>query len=701
MPARPRPIRLEDLFELKAVGRVAVSPSGQTIVYELKRCDQKENKNFVQLWRVDVPSAASTRNGERISRPRPLTAGGAWSDTRPRFSPDGTRVAFLSTRDKGCCLFVLPLDGGEPRRLTEPDGFAHDFDWSPDSRRIVFTWQAMSEREKLERDGKYDELKKRPQYKHVTRLFHKLDGAGWWNGNYTHVYLVDAEGGRPRQLTRGSYDDQEPRFSPDGRLVSFTSNRVENPDLFPENADLFVVRPSGGPSRKITRKKGSCRGHAWSPDGGQIAFIGNPGGPHDAWKYPTTVWSVASAGGRPRSLTPRIDNECFATTLSDVVTSAFEVPQVVWSADGRRLLFLVSRRGATELCSCSATGGDVRTEIGGETSIHFLHQARPDGPIALCSGDATDPGDVHLAQQRPANDARKPLNGRPAPARAADRSKARWDVQRLTFVNRPLLERIAVVEPEPFTVKSRGAEVHGWVLRPPGFVRGRKYPAILEIHGGPQAQYGHAFFHEMQWLAAQGYVVAYSNPRGSTGNGNQFRRAIHADWGNLDYIDVMKVADWLAARPYVDRRRMGITGGSYGGYMTNWVIGHTDRFAAAVTQRSVWNMVSMYGTSDYGWDLGTEFGGKPWENAAALHRCSPMTFVRNIRTPLLIEHEEEDHRCPIEQAEQLFTALKVLGRTVEMVRFEGESHGLSRTGRPQNRAERLRRIAGWFDRYLK
>jgi dipeptidyl aminopeptidase/acylaminoacyl peptidase len=264
-----------------------------------------------------------------------------------------------------------------------------------------------------------------------------------------------------------------------------------------------------------------------------------------------------------------------------------------------------------------------------------------------------------------------------------------------------VLARIDVADPEPFSVRSGSVHVHGWLLKPPGFNPRRKYPAIIEIHGGPQVQYGCAFFHELQCLAAAGYVVVYANPRGGSGYGLKFMSAIRGRWGGLDYQDVMRVANWLFARPFVDKRRVGVTGGSYGGYMTNWLIGHTNRFAAAVTQRSVVNIESIIGTSDYGYQLGEELGGWPWKNVERLRRQSPLTFVKNIKTPLLIIHSEQDLRCAIEQAEQLFMSLRLLGREVEFVRFEGECHELSRGGRPQNRAERLRRILGWFEKHLR
>jgi dipeptidyl aminopeptidase/acylaminoacyl peptidase len=675
-------MQLDDLFRTKAVGRSAISPDGRQVVFELKRFDLNENKNFVQLMIAEV----ATRSV------RPLTAGNH-SDTMPRWSPDGARLAFLSDREKTTCLYVMEMTGGEPRRVTDRDGHARDFDWSPDGRRLVYAYQPLTEREKLERDEKKEELKRRPQYKHVRRLKHKLDGAGWWNGEYAHVHLVLASGGKSRQLTFGDYDDLEPRFSPDGRLVSFVSNRVENPDLNFENADIHVVRPAGGPIRKITDMQGGCAGHAWSPDGQWIAYIGDAARPGQGWKHVQQIWVVPARGGRPRNVSRHIDNQCMNVTLGDVTGQAFEHVPLIWSADGREVMFLVSSRGSTHLVSQRIGARQSHTLIGGQINVFSAQRTGADGPIAISAGSGTQPGDVFVYSGGTVDLGRK-LLGRPAGAMLDG------PLRQLSDVNRDLFERVEISTPEEFTVRNGSTQLQGWILRPPRFNPRRRYPAILEIHGGPAAQYGASFFHEMQWMAAKGYVVLFGNPRGSAGYGLNYMRCIHADWGNLDFKDVMRLADHLFSRPYVDRRRVGVTGGSYGGFMTNWLVGHTDRFRAAATQRSVVNLESMFGTSDFGYDLGNDAGGKPWENVERLRSQSPLKFVRNIRTPLLIEHEEEDHRCPIEQAEQLFTALKVLGRTVELVRFEGESHGLSRGGRPQNRRERLRWILAWFDKYL-
>ncbi|MCH8807204.1 MAG: S9 family peptidase [Planctomycetes bacterium] len=666
--AKKRPMKLDDLFAMKAVGKVALAPDGRRVVFELKRFDLKENKNFVQLMIADVESG---KVGE-------LSKADKHSDTRPQWSRDGARLAFLSTREKATCLFVLPMTGGEPRRVSDRDGNVTDFCWAPNGRRLAYTYQPMNERDKLARDDKQYEIRKRPEYKHVTRLTHKLDGVGFWNGNHTHVFVVGATGGKPKQLTTGNYDDSEPRFSPDGRLVSFVSNRTEDPDRLYDQSAIYVVSASGGRIKRITRGTGYAAHHSWSPDGQTLAYHGAPHKPGLWWKYDEHIWLVDAKGGKSRELTRDIDNTCGNVTLGDVAGTPFDSPPPIWSLDGARLYFLVSEQGATRLYSRSIHRKDTRCEVGGNVVISDVQRTARDGRIALTIGTATNPGDVFVAD---------PNDG--------------CALKRLSEVNGNLFKRVAAVEPEEFWLKSGNSKLHCWVLKPPGFKANRKYPAILEVHGGPQAQYGYSFFHEMQWMAAKGYVVAYCNPRGSSGYGCDFRKCIIGQWGSVDHQDVKKLGDWLFARPFVDRKRVGITGGSYGGFMTNWVIGRETRYRAAVTQRSCVNFESFFGTSDCGFVIAGELKGLPWKDHEKLRQQSPLTFVKNIKTPLLIVHSEQDLRCPLEQAEQLFVALKYLGRVVEFVAFEGESHGLSRGGRPQNRGERLRRIVGWFDKQMK
>ncbi len=665
--AKKRPMKIDDLFKLRAVGKVAISPDGGRIAFELKRFSLDENKNFCQIMLVDVAS------GEM----RALTQGDH-TDAMPRWSPDGSRLAFVSSRDKGATLWTLPMDGGQPTRLTKPDGSVKDFDWSPDGRYIAYAYQEMSEREKLERDEKKDELKRRPAIKHITRLTHKLDGAGFWNGEYTHVWVMRADGGGQKQLTRGAFDHAEPRFSPDGRLVSMIANRSEDPDRLFDQNNIFVIPRGGGTLRQVTRGPGNRQSHAWSPDGKLIAFIGNPCKPGEWWKHDEHIYVVDVKGGNPRDLAPSVDLLCMNATAGDVASSGFVTHPPLWAADSGSVMFNASEHGCGRMFTIGLREKQPRRVIGGDVNIYQASQARPGGAVALAIGTAAHPCDVFVAD-----------------------AESGWKPRQLTDVNGDALKRVEVVAPETFSVRSDNVTVQGWVIKPPGFRANKRYPAILQIHGGPQSHYGAGFFHEMQMLAARGYVVVYSNPRGGTSYGLDFRKCIFRDWGNLDYKDMRKIGDWMFRQKFIDPKRVGVTGGSYGGFMTNWIVAHEHRYQAAVTQRSVVSMASMFGVSDFGFAIAGEFNGLPWKGQRTLEKYSPLTYVDKIKTPLLIIHSEQDLRCPVEEADQLFTALKYLKREVEYVRFEGESHGLSRGGRPQNRAERLRRIAGWFDKYLK
>jgi len=353
----------------------------------------------------------------------------------------------------------------------------------------------------------------------------------------------------------------------------------------------------------------------------------------------------------------------------------------VWTADGERLVFLVSSEGSAHLHTAGRGGGETAPITSGPRDFSAPHASRDGSHVAMVGTDPTTPPEVFTMEIAPEGTAGEPV--------------------RRSFLNRDWCKARVVAEPEEFRVPSdEGHAIHGWLLRPPGADPGKKLPLALEVHGGPHAQYGWAFFHELQVLAASGYVVAYANPRGSQGYGRDFGAAILKDWGNRDFKDLMDVVDHVSALEGVDETRVGILGGSYGGFMTNWALGHSDRFRCGVTQRSVVSMTSMFGSSDYGTWLHDELGASPWEDPELYRRLSPLASVDRIEAPLLIIHSENDHRCPIAEGEQLYTALKWRRKTVEMVRFRGESHGLSRGGRPLNRIERLERIVGWLERYL-
>ncbi|MBX6342768.1 MAG: S9 family peptidase [Thermomicrobiaceae bacterium] len=349
-----------------------------------------------------------------------------------------------------------------------------------------------------------------------------------------------------------------------------------------------------------------------------------------------------------------------------------------WSPDGRAIFVLASDHGATSLFRVDLETGEVTRAVGGDRRIGMA-QPLPGGEgVVFAASEPTSPGEIFVAG----------LDGR--------------GERQLTDVNRAWRDEVALAEPEELWATSPdGTRVQAWLLRPPGARRDIACPLILYIHGGPVAQYGLGFMHEFQLLAGLGYAVLYANPRGSTGYGEEFAAKLHRAWGEADMPDLMACVDEAIARGGIDPERLGVAGGSYGGIMTNWVIAHTDRFKAAVTQRCCSNYVSMYGTDDisYNWSR-YSFGAEVWEDPELYWRLSPISYVARIQTPLLITHSEEDYRCPIEQAEQLYTALKRLRRTVEFVRFPNESHGLSRSGQPKHRVERLNAIVDWFQRYL-
>jgi acylaminoacyl-peptidase len=663
MPKRTRPITIEDLFQLRNITAVTASPDGAWLAFALLRTDLKKNQAFSSIHLI-------SSQGGRLRR---LTRKDH-QDGAPRFSPDGETLAFLSDREKGRAIWLLPLRGGEAKRLTDRDAVVLDYDWSPDGKWLAVAARELTPREKLVRDEKKDDLARQPDFRRITRLYYKVDGAGFRPETYSHIYLVQVSTGRRTALTRGDHDDLSPRFSPAGDRVAFLSNRVEDPDRFIENVDIYTVKVDGKGLRKVTRENGPAFGHGYSPDGKTIFYLGHICGPGEWNKENIHVRRVPAGGGESVDLTPGLDCQAANEVIGDTNQADFGGPATVASADGTRVYFAATREGACHLGSVPVDGGEIEWNLSGDLVTYGFGNLPGGDALWAVVGDFSNPGDLY----------------RLAPGSAP---------RRLTRVNQPVLDGIALAEPEEVRYPSDGGSVHGWVLRPPGLRERRKYPAVLEIHGGPHVAYGHVFFHEMQLLAASGYIVLMTNPRGSAGYGKAHRNAIHENWGTVDMVDLMAAADGLLREGEVDPDRFFLTGGSYGGYMTNWLVGHTNRFRAAVSQRSVTNLTSFYGTSDMGYLFEWEFGGSPLVAEKRYRRMSPLTHAGSIETPLLIIHSEEDRRCPISQAEELFVRMKMDGKVVEMLRFAGESHGLSRGGRPQHRRERLRAILEWFRRH--
>ena len=666
-----RPLQPDDLFNLTLVGDVTISPDGGTVVYVQTRMDRGANEYRADLWVV----ATAGGTARQLTR-EPRVAG------MPRYSPDGTWLAFTSDRaEKGKRhLYTMPTDGGEARQLTHGEYGVGDYSWSPDSTRLVFTRTETEGKRHEDAATKKDDL---PPEQRVTddvrtidRVRNKLDGRGWTYDRRTHLWLVDLEGQESR-LTHGPYDETAPAWSPDGYRIAYVSRRGDDAD-FHNNFDLYVRYIEGDVERLLPTPPGPLDAPVWSPDSALIAYVGSDqldgaGANSDLWVIPPHVTDAGAA----RNLTGGSDMSIGLDVGSDA-RAGLSAMRPAWSPEGDALYAVASVRGDSPLWRVSLEDGAMTQVVGGTRQVQSFAWDAKGETLALNLGDLRNPGDVYVSTDGAASARRTDTNG-------------------------AFFAGVELARPEAFTYTGpKGWEVHGWLVPPVGVAEDVKAPLVLEIHGGPHTAYGNAFNFEFQLLAAQGWGVLFTNPRGSTGYGEAFTKASNDDWGGDDYRDLMAGVDAALARaPWADAERLGVLGGSYGGYMTNWIVTQTPRFKAAVTLRSICNMVSKWGTSDigyYGNDL--QWGGPPWTNMAFYLERSPLTHVANVTTPLLILHAENDLRCRIEQGEQFFTALKYLRREVKMVRFPDEGHELSRSGQPLHRLENAQQIVGWFRDHL-
>ncbi len=668
MTNKKRTITAEDLYKFELISSPQISPNGDQVIYAQQRVDPLSEKKYSNLW------IAPADGGE----PQQFTYGDQ-GDNHPKWSPNGSQIAFISNRgdEKQPQLYLIPTKGGEARPITDLKGEFGAYEWSPDGSKIVLQFRA-KDAEAIEREE--DETKKKLGIvqRHYDRAYYKFDGYGFLPKERWHIWTVDIESGQASQLTdHPVFDEAEPTWSPDGKWIVFQSNRNADPDLTYGDNDLVIVSANGGELRVIETPGRNTQLPRVSPDGKWIAYFAQRG--HDQWWQNTDLWVVPFDGSAPsENLTQELDFSIENATLNDLnIGGALALPPT-WSPDSQTIYFQVSKHGCGQLMTIDVRGENLQTVIEEKGVVGGYNFDRGHSTMAYFFGTMQDPGQVfvhHLGDGE---------------SRQITRTNA-W----LGVVD------LGQVEEVWFEGRDNNA-LQGWILKPPGFDSSQRYPSILEIHGGPLAQYGEFFMHEFYYLAAQGYVVYFSNPRGGQGYGEEHAKAIWGDWGNADYADLMLWADHMAAQPYIDHERMGVTGGSYGGYMTLWMIGHTHQFKAAAAQRVVSNFVSMWGTSDLNWIFQQVLGDKPpWEDLEKVWKHSPLAYIGNAQTPTLIIHSEHDHRCPIEQGEQAFIALKTLGVDTEMVRFPEEPHGLSRQGRTDRRIVRLNHILRWMDKYLK
>lgn len=676
-----RSIITEDLYSIKFLNRPRISPNGQHVAYVVVTIDEQKHEYHSAIW------VASTAGGE----PKRFTTGSA-NASNPSWSPDGHWLAFVSNREpdltgvdpkkrkkagKGKSqIWLIPSDGGEARQLTFMEHGASSPIWSPDSKLLLFSAQVGPSDEETS-DGK-----SLPKVRVIDRLCYRRDGTGFIHERRSHFFLIDVAGGEPRQLTDGDYDNGSAAWSPDGTQIAFVSNRNEDRWRLPGD-DLHVLSLKNGEPgvlRQLTDTSLSCSSPSWSPDGQTIAFIASPKirAAEHFYLYSATVNTQQPV---ITCLSQEFEGSFMDLTNSDVGDDQL-APPPGWSADGKTLYTLAAQRGSTRLYAIPSSGAGKQPETltPGDVHVRDFSIDQSKDMLALLVADPVHPQEIFVRSTEP--------------------SAEMW---RISYANDDLIGELALSIPELITYAGAdGWPIDGWIIKPSNFDPSKKYPLIVEIHGGPHTQYGYAFFHEMQLLAAQGHVVFYANPRGSVGYGYDFANAVRKDWGEKPSTDILLGVDEVIEQGYIDEQRLGVIGGSYGGFMVNWLIGHSNRFKAAIADRSVSNMTSMFGCSDIGWDFVEDhMEALPWKDLDSYLHMSPITYVQDIHTPLLLLHGEQDQRCNIEQAQQLFAALKYLDRDVQMVIFEGQSHGLSRGGHPKMRLERLRHITNWFAKYLQ
>jgi dipeptidyl aminopeptidase/acylaminoacyl peptidase len=655
---KKRGVVAEDLYRIKSVTDPQLSPDGKELLYVQTTMNEEKNEYQSHIFYMDLEARENVQwtHGEH----RNMT---------PRWSPDGKKIVFVSNRTGKNQLFLLPKYGGEAKQLTFFTNGAQHPVWSPCGTKIACSI-SIKEGESLE-EGHEQEKELQPI--EVEWMKYKQDGLGMVDGSRSHIVVIDIETGEVEQITEGDTDFRLQSWSPDGRYIAYVADQSEDKDVsFHE--DVYLYDRKTNTHRKLTNASGFYDGVTWSKNGQYLTFIGHQREFENATL--SRIWLYNWENEELQCFTSEFDAPVGNYLLGDV-QQGIVTPGVLWADDHHSFYFMATDRGNTGIYYGSCAGEIYPALLESQYVYGFtLDAARHRGVVAIST--PTDPGDLYFIDF------------------------TTGEKERLTDVNKEWKEEVLLSEPEDFEYEgAEGWTIHGWLMKPARYKEGEKYPLVLQIHGGPHMMYGFGFFHEFQLLASQGYAVLYVNPRGSHGYGQTFVNAVRGDYGGNDYVDLMKGVDYVLSRySFIDEERLGVTGGSYGGFMTNWIVAHTNRFKAAVTQRSISNWISFYGVSDIGYYFSEWQIGGDLDNMEKLWKHSPLAYVNNVETPLLILHSEKDFRCPIEQAEQLFIALKRKKKVTKFIRFPESNHDLSRSGKPSLRIKRLHYICEWFQQYL-
>ncbi|HEY7192570.1 MAG TPA: S9 family peptidase [Gemmatimonadales bacterium] len=652
-----RPWQSTDYYRLTAVSNPALSPDGKRVAFVVTTVVEDKDRRHNEIW---MAAADGSSLPFRFTSP-------STEASNPNWAPDGSMLALSSRRegsDDDIWFIRTTAPGGEAFQIKGVHAmpiFSRDGQW------LAYSWRG-EEPDSMKKDAWRQRVSptaitrgpdpKRFDGRIYTSIPIVADERGYLPPRElrrpSHLYLVPIGGGAPRQLTRGDLSQTSPAWSPDGKAIVFEQDSTENMEVRDDNyPSLFLFTLADSSTRPIHTGFSQSSSPDWSPDGSTIAFVCSKGRGIE-----NDICVVPVAGGTARNLT---------------ASWSLDPTNPSWSADGKTVYFSAETSGNLHLFSVAAAGGPVRQVTTGERQLRGFSMSADSRTLAYTSSDITHGTEVYVNSRR------------------------------LTSFNDSLFKQVAVIPADTFWFTGVGGlKIEGWLMKPYGYQPGKSYPLVLSIHGGPHSNYGNVLFPEFQMLAGQGYWMLFTNPRGSSGYGHDFTYATRARWGMEDYQDLMQAVDIAIARAKggVDTTRMAVLGGSYGGFMTNWIVGHTNRFHVAQTDRSIYNWYSWYGSSDAQGLTEYEFNGAPWENDSLYRVLSPMTYANNIQTPMLIVHSEDDKRVPITDAEQLFVSLRKRGIPAEFVRYPRSFHGLSRTGPPWLLVDRLERIRTWFAHWI-